>query len=135
MALAIFSSISSTPASGDEPSANPAGTWKVTFTRDGKTQAYQPTLKLKLAADKLTGTFTRRHGQQEIEMALEDVKFEAGHISFTVTIPGNGITAVRKFHGKFTGDTIKEGTVKEDLNGEDPSRDHPLHWEAKRVKE
>jgi len=24
---------------------------------------------------------------------------------------------------------------KEDFNGEDPSRDHPLHWVAKRVKE
>jgi hypothetical protein len=135
MALAIISSTLSAGAGGKEPDANPTGTWKVTYTRDGKTQTYQPTLKLKLAGDKLTGTFTRRHGQQDIEMVLEDVKIEAGEISFTVSIQGNGVKAVRQFHGKITGDTIKEGTVKEDFNGEDPSRDHPLHWEAKRVKD
>jgi hypothetical protein len=134
-ALAILCSIPAARAAGSEPAANPTGTWKVTYTRDGKTLTYQPTLKLKLAGDKLTGTFTRRHGQQDIEMVLEDVKIEAGEISFTVSIQGNGVNAVRNFHGKITGDTINEGTVKEDFNGEDPSRDHPLHWVARRVKE
>jgi len=135
MALAVVSSILGAGAAGNEPAVNPAGTWKVTYTRDGKTQAYQPTLKLKLEGDKLTGTLTRRRGQQDIEMVLEDVKLEAGEISFTVSIQGNEVKAVRKFHGKIAGDTIKEGTVKEDLNGEDPTLEHPLHWEAKRVKE
>ena len=121
-----------------EPAVNPTGTWKVTYTRDGKSQTYQPTLKLKLEGDKLTGTFTRRRGQQDIEMVLEDVKLEASEISFMVTIrpeSGDGPNMVRKFHGKIAGDTIKEGTVKEDWNGQDPTLDHPLLWEAKRVKE
>jgi hypothetical protein len=121
--------------SAGEPAVNPTGTWKVTYTLDGKTQTYQPTLKLKQEGDKLTGTFTRRRGQQDIEMALEDVKLEASEISFTVGISGSGgATVVRKFHGKIAGDTIKEGTVKEIWNGEDRTSEHPLHWEAKRVK-
>jgi hypothetical protein len=133
MALTIISSILSTGAGGKEPDVNPTGTWKVTYTLDGKTQTYQPTLKLKQEGDKLTGTFTRRRGQQEIEMALEDVKLEASEISFNVSIFGSGgATVVRKFHGKIAGDTIKEGTVKEIWNGEDRTSEHPLHWEAKR---
>jgi hypothetical protein len=122
--------------SAGEPAVNPTGTWKVTYTLDGKTQTYQPTLKLKQEGDKLTGTFTRRRGQQDIEMALEDVKLEASEIPFTVSVSGSGgATVVRKFHGKIAGDTIKEGTVKEIWNGEDRTSEHPLHWEAKRVKE
>jgi hypothetical protein len=122
--------------SAGEPAVNPTGTWKVTYTFDGKTQTYQPTLKLKQEGDKLTGTFTRRRGQQDIEMALEDVKLEASEISFTVSVSGSGgATVVKKFHGKIAGDTIKEGTVKEIWNGEDRTSEHPLHWEAKRVKE
>ena len=119
-----------------EPAVNLTGTWKVTCTLDGKTQTYEPTLKLKQERDKLTGTFTRSHNQQDIEMALEDVKLEASEISFTVSISGSGeATVVRKFHGKIAGDTIKEGTIKEIWNGEDRTSEHPLHWEAKRVKE
>ena len=122
--------------SAGEPAVNPTGTWRVTYTLDGKTQTYEPTLKLKQEGDKLTGTFTRRHSQQDIEMALEDVKLEASEISFTVSISGSGgATVVRKFHGKIAGDTIKEGTVKETWNGEDRTSEHPLHWEAKRAKE
>jgi hypothetical protein len=119
-----------------EPPVNPTGTWKVTYTFNGETLTYQPTLKLKQEGDKLTGTFTRRRAQQDIEMPLEDVKLEANEISFTVSISGSGgVTVVRKFHGKIAGDTIKEGTVKEIWDGEDRTREHPLHWEAKRVKE
>jgi preprotein translocase subunit SecD len=122
--------------SAGEPAVNPTGTWKVTYTLDGKTQTYEPTLKLKQEGDKLTGTFTRSHNEQDIEMALEDVKLEASEISFTVSISGNGgAKMVRKFHGKIAGDTIKEGTVREIWNGEDRTSDHPFHWEAKRVKE
>jgi hypothetical protein len=124
--------------SAGKPAVNPTGTWKVTYTLDGKPQTYQPTLKLKQEGDKLTGTFTRRHGQQDIEMPLEDVKLEANEISFTVRIFGSGgATVVRKFHGKIAGDTIKEGTVEETWiwNGEESAGERPLHWEAKRVKE
>jgi hypothetical protein len=118
-----------------EPAVNPTGTWTVTEAFDGKTQTYEPTLKLKQEGDKLTGTFTRRHNQQDIEMTLEDVKLEASEISFTVSISGSGgATVVEKFHGKIAGDTIKEGTVKEIWNGEDRTSEHPFHWEAKRVK-
>jgi hypothetical protein len=136
VALAIFSSILGAAAAGNLPAVNPAGTWKMTCTRDGKTQTYQPTLKLKLEGDKLTGTLTRRHNQQDIEMVLENLNLAAGEISFTVSIPpesGDGPKMVRKFHGKIAGDTIKEGTVKVEWNGEDPTLDHPLHWVAKRV--
>ena len=122
--------------SAGESAVNPTGTWKVTYILDGKTQTYEPTLKLKQEGNKLTGTFTRSHNQQDIEMALEDVKLEASEISFTVSISGSGgAKMVRKFHGKIAGDTIKEGTVREIWNGEDQTSDHPFHWEAKRVKE
>ena len=138
VALAIIGSTLSAGAAGNPSAVNAAGTWKVTCTRDGKTQTYQPTLKLKLEGDKLTGTFTRRHNQQDIEMVLENVKLEAGEISFVVSISpesGDGPKMVRKFHGKIIGDTIKEGTVEVEWNGEDPTVGHPLHWEAKRVAE
>jgi hypothetical protein len=134
-ALVISSFLPVVRAAGGELATDPTGTWKVTATRDGTNQAYQPMLKLKLAADKLTGTFTRRIGQQEIEIPLEDVKREAAEISFTVTVQANGSKAVRTFHGKIVGDTIKEGTVTLELNGQDPARDHPLYWEARRIKE
>ena len=110
----------------------------MTFTRDGKTQAHQPTLKLNLAENKLTGTLTRRNNQQDIEMSLEDAHLTNDDISFTVSVApesGDGARMLRKFHGKIAGDTIIQGTVKEDWNGTDPSVEHPLAWEAKRVKE
>jgi hypothetical protein len=136
IALLALTVIAPALLSAGEPAVNPTGTWKVTYTLDGKPQTYQPTLKLKQEGDKLTGTFTRRSGQQDIEMALEDVKLEANEIFFTVSVSGSGgATVVRKFHGKIAGDTIKEGTVKEIWNGEDRTSEHPLHWEAKRVKE
>jgi hypothetical protein len=137
MVLIILSTLSAGAGSkGGE--ANPVGTWKVTYTRDGKTQTHQPTLKLKLEGEKLTGTLTRFHNEQEIEMVLEDVTRKASEISFTVSISpesGDAPKMVRTFHGTITGDAIKEGTVKVEWNGEDPSAGHPLHWEAKRVKE
>ena len=133
LALTVMASVL---ISAGEPDVNPTGTWKVTYTLNGETLTYQPTLKLKQEGDKLTGTFTRRRGQQDIEMPLEDIKLEANEISFTVSISGSGgATVVRKFHGKIAGDTIKEGTVKEIWDGEDRTSEHPLHWEAERVKE
>src|SRR5208283_2609785 len=96
LGLGIICSIPGAGAAGNEPTANPAGTWKVTFTRDGRTQTFQPTLKLELTGDKLAGTLTRRHGQEEIEMPLEDVKLEAGEVSFSVTNQGNGPKSVRE---------------------------------------
>jgi hypothetical protein len=120
---------------------DPTGTWKVTYTdsskgqtnNSGKSQTFQPTLKLKLEGDMLTGTLTRRRGQQDIEMVLQDAKLKASEISFTVTVPpesGKGQNAVRKFHGKITGDMI-QGTVETEWAGQPFSRD----WEARRVKE
>jgi hypothetical protein len=114
-------------------SANPTGTWKVTYTYSGKSQTYQPTLKLKLEGDKLTGTLSRSHNQEIVEMVLQDVKLKASEISFTVTIPpqsGNGPNYTRKFHGKIAGDMIK-GTVEDEWMGHLPT----LDWEAKRVKQ
>jgi len=120
---------------------NPTGTWKVTYTdsdkgqtnNSGKSQTFQPTLKLKLEGNKLTGVLTRRRGQQDIEMVLQDAKLEASEISFTVIIlpeSGKGQNAVRKFHGKITSDTI-QGTVETEWAGQPFTRD----WEAKRVKQ
>jgi hypothetical protein len=132
MALAAISLILGAGAQGSEPAVNPAGIWKVTYVRDGKPQTYQPTLKLKLQGGKLTGTLSHRHDQQDLQTALEDVKLEAGEISFTVSRPtsGNGPNFVNKFHGKITGDTIK-GTVEGGWVGQDPAYTHP--WEAKRL--
>jgi hypothetical protein len=133
MALTIISSILSAGAGGKEPAVNPTGTWKVTYTHDGKTETYQPTLKLKLAGDKLTGTLSRRHNQQDIEMVLQDMKLKASEIFFMVSVPpvsGNGPNYTRKFHGKITGDMIK-GTEEDEWMGQL----HSLDWEAKRVKQ
>jgi hypothetical protein len=66
-------------------------------------------------------------------MVLQDAKLKASEISFTVTVPpesGKGQNAVRKFHGKITGDMI-QGTVETEWAGQPFSRD----WEARRVKE
>jgi len=129
LTLVVFGSVLGAGTGCKKPAYNPTGTWRVTFTRDGQTQSYQPTLKLKLAGDVLTGTFTRRRNQEDIEMALEDAKLAAGRISFTVDIPpesAGGPKMMRKFDAKITGDTITEGAVKEDFNGQDPSLDHPL---------
>ena len=117
----------------ETPAVNPTGRWTVTYTRSGKSLTYQPTLKLKLEGDKLTGTISRRHNQQDIEMALQDVKLKAGEISFTVGIPpesGNGPNYARKFHGEITGDIIK-GAVEDEWMGQH----NTLDWEAKRLKE
>jgi hypothetical protein len=132
LALAIISSILGARAAGSDPAVNPAGTWKVTYIREGKPQAYQPTLKLRLQGDKLTGTLSHRHDQQDLETALENVKLQAGEISFVVSRPtsGNGPNFVNKFHGKITGETMK-GTVEGGWVGQDPAYTHA--WEAKRL--
>lgn len=128
-------------AAAETSAVNPTGTWKVTYTdsgkgqtnNSGKSQTFQPTLKLKLEGDKLTGTLSRRHNQQDIEMVLQDAKLKAGDISFTVTVTpesGKGQNAVRKFHGKITGDMM-QGTVETEWAGQPFTRD----WEARRVKQ
>ena len=136
LALAILSSVPYARAAGTEPAVNPTGTWKVTYIRDGKPQAYQPTLKLKLQGDKLTGTLSHRQNQQDLQTALEDVKLEAGEISFVVSRPtsGNGPNFVSKFHGKITGDTMK-GTVAGGWLGRGPRLHSPLGGQAPRRSE
>ncbi|MGA2802652.1 MAG: hypothetical protein ABSE97_09855 [Verrucomicrobiota bacterium] len=137
----LFLAVTGPTVSAEEPTANLTGTWKVTYidsgkgqtNNSGKSQTFQPTLKLKLEGDKLTGTLTRRRGQQDIKMVLQDAKLKASEISFTVilhTESGKGQNAVKKFHGKITGDMI-QGTVETKWAGESFTRD----WEAKRVKE
>ena len=105
----------------------------MTYIRDGKPQTYQPTLILKLQGDKLTGTLSRRHNQQDFQTALENVKIEAGEISFMVRMPtsGNGPDFVRKFHGKIAGDTMK-GAVEGGWAGPGPGLHSPLGGQAPR---
>jgi hypothetical protein len=108
-----------------EDKANPTGTWK--WTIEFGDQKREQTVKLKLEADKLTGTMLGRNNQ---ETAIEDAKYKDGEISFKVTRERNNQKITTKFSGKVTGDTIK-GKMELDRGGETRSQD----WEAKRAKD
>jgi hypothetical protein len=131
-ALAVAVWPLSEASAAEKTAINPTGNWKVTYGEKSQS-TFVPTLKLKLQGDKLTGTLTRRHNQQDVEMRLEDAKLNGSEISFTVTIPpvsGNGPSATRKFKGTVSGDSIK-GKVQLEWAGETRTSD----WEAKRIRE
>jgi hypothetical protein len=107
-----------------EDKAGPTGTWKWTV-KLGE-QELNFTLKLKAEGDKLTGTLSRREGQ---ESKIEDGTYKDGEVAFKVTREFNGQKIVIKYKGKVSGDTIK-GKSEFDRDGETMSRD----WEAKRAK-
>jgi len=125
-----------------EPTSNPTGTWKVTITHDGKTDAYQPTLKLKSADDKLTGTLTRNTGTRIETLPITDGKLTGNELSFNmhffsqvyqdgVLQPANTNRMSHwKFQGTMTGDSLKGTLEKVSSAGT-----RMQNWEAKRVIE
>lgn len=119
LAVAGFSRVS---RAEDKP--DPTGTWKWSVTANNQT--FEPTLKLKLEGDKLSGTMSGRNNQ---ETAIDDAKFKDGEVSFSVTRERNGQKRTTKYKGKLDGDTIK-GKSESERDGQTNSRD----WEAKREK-
>lgn len=119
LVVAGFASIS---RAADKP--DPTGTWKWSVTRNNQT--FEPTLKLKLEGEKLTGTIS---GQNNQETVIDDAKFKDGEVSFAVTRERNGQKFTTKYKGKLDGDTIK-GKSERERNGQTMETD----WEAKREK-
>ncbi|HEY3969409.1 MAG TPA: hypothetical protein VGM05_32955 [Planctomycetaceae bacterium] len=118
----IVAGLAGTSRAADKP--DPTGTWKWSVTFNNQT--FEPTLKLKLEGDKLSGTMSNRDNQ---ETAIDDAKFKDGEVSFSVTRERNGTKRTTKYKGKLDGDTIK-GKSESERDGQTNSRD----WEAKREK-
>jgi hypothetical protein len=102
---------------------NFAGTWKWSFTRQNG-QTVESTLKLSQQADKLTGTYVGRGGN---ETPVEEIKVKADEITFQITRERDGQKFVVKYQGKLAGDTIT-GKTESEFNGQTRTRD----WQAKR---
>ena len=100
--------------------AKPDGTWKWSVERNG--EKFESTLKLKLEADKLTGSLTGRDGK---ETAIEEASFKDGEVKFQVTRERNGEKVVVKFSGKISGDTI---------TGKSEAGERSRDWKAERSK-
>lgn len=125
-------------AGDNQPTNNPTGTWKVTQIPKA---TYEPTLKLKLAGDKLTGTLTRNTGSKIEELPLEDGKLKGSEISFAVhffsqvyrngvlQLPDTNYMSHWKFQCTINGDVIKGKVEKESSMAGSRTQD----WEARRV--
>jgi len=117
-------------AAAEKSAINPTGTWKVTYTPKPQS-GFEPTLKLKLEGDKLTGTLSRPRAKA---MTLEEAKLKGSEISFTThmvpTLGDQTVTSNSKYQGTISGDTIK-GKVEDEWMGHTRTRE----WQAKRVKE
>ncbi|HEV3256258.1 MAG TPA: hypothetical protein VG013_05205 [Gemmataceae bacterium] len=125
VAAVVLSFAGLVAAARAEDKPNPTGTWKWTVTFNGNTR--DMTLKLKLDGDKLTGAMVGRNGN---EIKIDDGKYKAGEVSFTVTRERNGQKFTSKYKGKVAGDTIK-GKREFERNGKAQSQD----WEANRSKD
>lgn len=112
-------------AGADDKKADPTGTWKWETEFNG--QKRTTTLKLKKDGDKVTGAVVGRDGQ---ETKIEDVKFKAPDLSFTVNRERDGQKFSIKYKAKIDGDTIK-GEAEADFGGET----RKFEFEGKRVKE
>lgn len=113
--------------------ADPTGTWKwSTEGRDGAKREF--TLKLKMEADKLTGTLTApgRGGGAATDTAIEEGAFKDGAVSFKITREINGNKFTSTYAGKVEGDVMK-GTVERP--GRDGGAPMKTEFEAKREKE
>jgi hypothetical protein len=137
--LAVAGWTVSANAADDQSAINPTGTWKVSFDK----QTNSPTLKLKLAGDKLTGTMSRQAGYKVEQTPIQDGKLKGDEISFATHVfalsyvnnvlqpPDTNKMMHSKFQGKISGDTIK-GTVERESTTTGTVR--TLDWEAKRVR-
>jgi hypothetical protein len=138
--VAVAAWTSNARAADEAVAINPTGAWKVTFTPKSKSP-FEPTLKLKLEGDKLTGTLSQLDRRQTNEVAIEDAKLTGAQVSFTtrqtmlfylngVAQPSDqDLVTVSKFQGTISDETIK-GKVEKHFIG----NVHLLQWEAKRVK-
>ena len=121
LAVCLLLTLAAT-VNAEDKKADPTGTWKWSFTgQNGQTR--ETTLKLKLEADKLTGTVSGRNN----DTAIENAKIKGDEVSFSVTREFNGNKMTAKYNGKLSGDSIK-GKIETERDGETRSRD----WEAKR---
>lgn len=120
--ILVIAGFTGTSRADDKP--DPTGTWKWSVTFNNQT--FEPTLKLKLDGDKLSGTMSGRNNQ---ETAIDDAKFKDGEVSFSVTRERDGQKRTTKYKGKLDGDTIK-GKSERERNGQNMETD----WEAKREK-
>lgn len=107
-----------------EDKADPVGTWKWKFFN----QSAVHTLKLKLDADKLTGSI--QNYQNSREASIEDAAYKDGMVSFKHTYKGrDGQQIVASYTGTVEGDTIN-GTIEI----QHPERKRTIDWAADRMK-
>jgi hypothetical protein len=111
-----------------QDAANPTGTWKWSVAGRRGGQPREQTLKLKLEADKLTGTILTG-GQNAQETPITDATFKDGTVTFKVTRQFGDNQRTTTYTGKLEGDTIK-GKYSTEIQGETREQD----WEAKRDK-
>jgi len=120
--------------------SNPSGTWKVSYTP----KSSEPTLKLEVQGDKLSGTLSVVTGGKTNDLILDGPKLNGDEISFTVhqfsqvydhnvlqPSDTNQMTH-SKFQGKISGDRIKGNVEREYLGMVHTNR--TLVWEATRIK-
>ena len=105
-------------------SVSAAGTWQWTFRASGG-QTFEPSIKLKQNADKITGTLV----WGENEVPIEDGSIQGDELSFKIIRERDGEKYTMKFAGKVEADTLK-GKVDSNWGGADKTYD----WEAKRVR-
>src|SRR5688500_2439833 len=98
-------------------SPDPTGTWKwVSTDRDG--ESYQSILILNLATGVLTGTLTRREGE---DAKIENAKFKDGAVAFDIPRQRDGRTTFIKYRGRLDGDILK-GTIESSFGGQTRNR-------------
>jgi len=125
MALTLFLSILGAGGGGQEPDANPAGTWKWDVANpDG--QIPKIIFTLKLQGETLTGTITKSSGTTTITNGV----FKGDNVSFQTIREGKAGKTTTTYRGKLSGDTIK-GKVEINAGGKEFNSD----WAAKRIKE
>ena len=137
LGLALAALLATARAADDKAVIDPTGTWKVTIGKG----TYEPTLKLKAAGDKVTGTMSRAAGNKIEQITLEDGKLNKDEIAFTTHVfalvyqnnvlqpPDTNQMSHSKYRGKIVGDTIKGKVERESSVG----NARTLDWEAKRV--
>ena len=102
-------------------SNSPAGTWR---WMGGIGDQVEYTLTLRFEGKRLTGMLSRAKGKGT---PIEDVSYEDGELSFTVTRERIGGVGTSRYVGRVTGQTIR-GTFEFDI-----SQGRKRDWEAQRV--
>jgi len=122
--LAFSAFLPSQCAAADSKAAtNASGTWKWKLELQNG-QTVEPTLKLKVDGDKLTGAIMGRNGN---ETPIQGGTIKDDELSFTVVRERDGVKMSSKYSGNVSGDTIT-GKVETERDGQTEAR----HWLAKR---